>query len=265
VVDPARLEQVLVNLGTNARDAMPTGGTLTVAVDLVEVGAEEAAGAGLEHAGAFARITVRDTGLGMSEEVQRQAFEPFFTTKGQGRGTGLGLSIVHGIVRQHGGAVSLRSAPGAGSTFTILLPATEAPATSLAPTPAAVPGPGGKETILVAEDEEAVRRVVCSTLTRAGYQVVVANDGAEAVARFRERRDEVDLCLLDVIMPRLNGREALEAIRLLKPGARVLLVSGFTGSVLEERGLEMESVGLLQKPMAPAELLRQVRRALDRA
>jgi CheY-like chemotaxis protein len=199
----------------------------------------------------------------MSEEVQRQAFEPFFTTKGLGKGTGLGLSIVHGIVRQHGGAVTVASAPGAGATFTIHLPASEAAATALAPAAPTALGPGGRETILVCEDEEAVRRVFTTTLRRAGYTVIEAVDGADAVARFRERRAEIDLCLLDVIMPRLNGREALEAIRLLRPGARVLLVSGFTGNVLEERGLEMASVGLLQKPLSPADLLRHVRRALD--
>ncbi len=264
VIDPARLEQVLVNLGTNARDAMPGGGRLTIAAARAALAAGEAAALGLGGPGDYLRLTVRDTGQGMSDEVQRQAFEPFFTTKGLGKGTGLGLSIVHGIVRQHGGAVTLVSALGAGTTFTIHLPASSAPATSLGPAPAAPPGPGGRETILVAEDEASVRRVVVATLTRAGYQVVEAVDGADAVARFRDRRAEVDLCLLDVIMPRLNGREALEAIRLLKPGARVLLVSGFTGNVLEERGLEMESVGLLQKPMTPAELLRHVRQALDR-
>jgi CheY-like chemotaxis protein len=264
VVDPARLEQVLVNLGTNARDAMPGGGTLTVAAARAAPAPDEAAALGLEGPGPWLRLTVRDTGQGMSEEVQRQAFEPFFTTKGLGKGTGLGLSIVHGIVRQHGGAVALASRPGEGTTFTIWLPTSEAPAAPLHAATAAALGPGGKETILVAEDEAAVRRVFTTTLRRAGYTVVEAADGADAVARFRERRAEIDLCLLDVIMPRLNGREALEAIRLLKPGARVLLVSGYTGNVLEERGLDMESVGLLQKPLAPGDLLRHVRRALDR-
>jgi PAS domain S-box-containing protein len=265
VVDPARLEQVLVNLGTNARDAMPGGGRLTVSARRAALPPGEAAALGLEGAGPWIRLAVSDTGQGMSEEVQRQAFEPFFTTKGLGKGTGLGLSIVHGIVRQHGGAVSVSSAAGAGATFTIHLPATDAPAMALAQAAAAPTtlGPGGSETILVAEDEEAVRRVVTATLRRSGYTVVEAADGAEAVARFRERRAEIGLCILDVIMPRLNGREALEAIRLLKPGTRVLLVSGFTGNVLEDRGLEMESVVLLQKPLSPSELLRHVRRALD--
>jgi PAS domain S-box-containing protein len=264
VVDPARLEQVLVNLATNARDAMPGGGRLSCSAERVALGPDEAGLLGLAGPGDFVRLTVSDTGQGMSEEVQRQAFEPFFTTKGQGKGTGLGLAIVHGIVRQHGGAVTLQSAPGAGTTMVIHLPASQAAATALVAATATPLGPGGKETILVAEDEEAVRRVVVATLRRAGYQVIEARDGAEAVARFRDRRAEVDLCLLDVIMPRLNGREALEAIRLLRPGARVLLMSGFTGDVLEDRGLEMESVGLLPKPMTPTDLLRHVRLAFDR-
>jgi CheY-like chemotaxis protein len=209
-------------------------------------------------------LEVADTGVGMDEQTRARIFEPFFTTKGQGKGTGLGLAIVHGIVRQHGGAVTLQSSPGAGTTIVIHLPASQAPATALVTATAMPLGPGGKETILVAEDEEAVRRVVVATLRRAGYQVIEARDGAEAVARFRDRRADVDLCLLDVIMPQLNGREALEAIRLLRPGARVMLMSGFTGDVLEARGLEMESVGLLQKPMTPTELLRHVRLACDR-
>ncbi|MCM2334887.1 MAG: ATP-binding protein, partial [Anaeromyxobacteraceae bacterium] len=264
VIDPGRLEQVLVNLVTNARDAMPGGGKVTVSAGRVTLGPEERAAHGLEGAGPWLQLVVRDTGQGMTEAVQRQIFEPFFTTKGMGKGTGLGLSIVHGIVRQHGGAVTVASAPGAGSTFTVFLPASDAPAVAApAPAPAGF-SPRGSETILVAEDEEAVRRVVTTTLRRAGYAVLEAADGAEAVARFRERRAAIDLCILDVIMPGLNGREALEAIRLLRPGARVLLVSGFTGSVLEDRGLEMESVGLLQKPLSPPELLRQVRQALDR-
>jgi signal transduction histidine kinase len=263
VVDPARLEQVLVNLGTNARDAMPGGGRLTVAAGHAALTPDEGAALGLEGPGPWLRVTVSDTGQGMSDEVQRQAFEPFFTTKGVGKGTGLGLSIVHGIVRQHGGAVAVQSRLGEGSTFTVYLPATSAPAAPTPPPHSPAAGPGGRETILVAEDEPSVRRVFTTTLRRAGYTVVEAADGADAVARFREQRDAIALCLFDVIMPRLNGREALEAIRLLRPGARVLLVSGFTGTVLEERGLDMESVGLLQKPIEPAELLRQVRRALD--
>ncbi len=264
VADPARLEQVLVNLATNGRDAMPGGGRLSISAARAAFGPGDAAAHGLEGPGPWLALTVSDSGEGMSAEVQRQAFEPFFTTKGHGKGTGLGLSIVHGIVHQHRGAVTVSSQPGAGTTFAIYLPASADAVAAPAHLEAAPTGPGGHETILVAEDEEMVRRVVTTTLTRAGYRVIEAVDGADAVARFRERRNEVDLCLLDVIMPRLNGREALGAIRLLKPGVRVLLASGFTGNVLEERGLDLESVELLEKPMAPAEFLRRVRQALDR-
>ena len=265
VADPARLEQVLVNLGTNARDAMPGGGRLTIAVARAALGQGEAAALGLDGPGPWITVTMRDSGLGMSAEVLRQAFEPFFTTKESGKGTGLGLSIVHGIVRQHGGVVTVATTPGAGTTFTIYLPASDERVEAPALPENARAGPGGSETILVAEDEVLVRQVVTTTLRKAGYRVIEAVDGADAVARFREQRDAVALCLLDVIMPKLNGREALAAIRLITPGVRVLLASGFTGSVLEERGLDLESVGLLQKPMAPAELLRRVRSALDRS
>ena len=265
VADPARLEQVLVNLGTNARDAMPGGGRLTIAVARAALGQGEAAALGLDGPGPWITVTMRDSGLGMSAEVLRQAFEPFFTTKESGKGAGLGLSIVHGIVRQHGGVVTVATTPGAGTTFTIYLPASDERVEAPALPENARAGPGGSETILVAEDEVLVRQVVTTTLRKAGYRVIEAVDGADAVARFREQRDAVALCLLDVIMPKLNGREALAAIRLITPGVRVLLASGFTGSVLEERGLDLESVGLLQKPMAPAELLRRVRSALDRS
>ena len=265
VADPARLEQVLVNLGTNARDAMPGGGRLTIAVARAALGQGEAAALGLDGPGPWITVTMRDSGLGMSAEVLRQAFEPFFTTKESGKGAGLGLSIVHGIVRQHGGVVTVATTPGAGTTFTIYLPASDERVEAPALPENARAGPGGSETILVAEDEVLVRQVVTTTLRKAGYRVIEAVDGADAVARFREQRDAVDLCLLDVIMPKLNGREALAAIRLITPGVRVLLASGFTGSVLDERGLDLESVGLLQKPMAPAELLRRVRSALDRS
>ena len=265
VADPARLEQVLVNLGTNARDAMPGGGRLTIAVARAALGQGEAAALGLDGPGPWITVTMRDSGLGMSAEVLRQAFEPFFTTKESGKGAGLGLSIVHGIVRQHGGVVTVATTPGAGTTFTIYLPASDERVEAPALPENARAGPGGSETILVAEDEVLVRQVVTTTLRKAGYRVIEAVDGADAVARFREQRDAIDLCLLDVIMPKLNGREALAAIRLITPGVRVLLASGFTGSVLEERGLDLESVGLLQKPMAPAELLRRVRSALDRS
>jgi CheY-like chemotaxis protein len=242
---------------------MPDGGTLTIEAAPVAPDDPALVDAHLEPGAAWVRLTVHDTGQGMTEEVRRQVFEPFFTTKASGKGTGLGLSIVHGIVRQHGGQISVRTAPGRGTTFTILLRgADQADVPAAAPAPEAA-GPGGQETILVAEDEEAVRRVVRSTLARAGYQVVEAVNGEEAIDQFSAHADQVGLCLLDLVMPRKNGREALEGIRALRPGVPVLLMSGYTGDVLAQRGGLGSANGLIEKPVTPAELLRRIREALD--
>jgi len=263
VADPSQLEQVLVNLCTNARDAMPRGGRLRLVVDAVALDDGEAAARGLKGPGLHARLTVADTGEGIRPEDLPRVFEPFFTTKGLGRGTGLGLAIVDGIVRQHGGQVGLESRPGVGTTFTILLPLTaEAATAEVAAAPAQ--GPRGSETVLLAEDEPAVRRVVQTTLERAGYRVLSAEDGAQAVALYRARPGGVDLCLLDVMMPVMNGREAFDAIRLLDPGARGLFVSGYTADLLEQRGVGEGLPEVVPKPVAPHDLLARVRAALDR-
>jgi CheY-like chemotaxis protein len=207
---------------------------------------------------------VADTGEGIAPEDLPRVFEPFFTTKGVGRGTGLGLSIVDGIVRQHGGHVGVESRVGRGTTFTILLPASGEPAVAGASQAAQVLGPRGTETILLAEDEPAVRRVLQITLERAGYRVLPVEDGAQAVARFRVEPAAVDLCLLDVMMPVMNGREASDAIRLLDPGARILFVSGYTADLLERRGVAEGLPAVVQKPVSPADLLARVRAELDR-
>ncbi len=266
VVDPGKIEQVLVNLCTNARDAMPDGGRIAVSAHPAEVSPEEALARGLARGGSYVRIEVSDTGSGMGPEVLGRIFEPFFTTKRSGQGTGLGLSIVHGIVRQHDGDVSVRSAPGEGSTFTVLLPAAPATAvaTALVATPTPDPGAQGTETVLLAEDEELVRRTLGTVLSRAGYKVVLAENGAEAVERFRADPHGIALCILDVVMPVMNGRDACDAIRAIDPGARILLASGYAAEVLATRGLGEGGPELLAKPVAPGELLRKVRVTLDR-
>jgi PAS domain S-box-containing protein len=264
VADAGQIEQVLLNLCTNARDAMPAGGRLGIAADVVGVDADAARRAGLAHGGPHVRIRVSDSGEGMPPEVAARAFDPFFTTKPAGKGTGLGLAIVDGIVRQHGGAVALESAPRRGTTVTILLPAAAPGAEAPAPAAAEVAA-GGKETILLAEDEPLVRRVLRRALERAGYEVVEAVDGEEAVRKFAEHRERIALCLLDVMMPRLNGRESAEAIAALRPGVRVLLASGYAADVLQDHGLEAAGAELIAKPIAPADLLKKVREMLDRA
>jgi len=265
VADPAQIEQVLVNLCTNARDAMPAGGHLDVEASRVELSAETARGLGLAEAGGYVRMDVRDTGGGIPEEARAHIFEPFYTTKEPGKGTGLGLSIVEGIVRQHGGAIALDSRADQGTTFSVLLPAVDganAPAAAREP---AAPSPGGRETLLLADDEPNVRRALRATLERAGYSVVEAVDGEDAVQKFSDHREEVALCLLDVIMPKRNGREAWQAIVALKPGTRVLFASGYTADILEPQQGAGSLPDVIAKPIAPAELLRRVRATLDAA
>jgi PAS domain S-box-containing protein len=258
--DTSQIEQVLVNLCANARDAMPGGGRVEIEARLADIGTESPAG---PQAGPYVCIDVRDTGQGIAAGVRNRIFEPFFTTKPPGRGTGLGLSIVEGIVRQHGGQIAVASTPGVGTTFSVFLPFVAAPAASEASAPVPDPTPGGRETILLADDEPSVRRALRATLQRAGYTVVEAVDGEDAVQKFQAHREDVALCLLDVIMPRMNGREAWHAIVAAKPGTRVLFASGYTADILETQRTASPMPDLIAKPVAPAELLRRVRRALD--
>ncbi len=263
VADTGQLEQVMVNLCTNARDAMPRGGDLRLSIDRVELDEASARAAQVARPGAHARIAVKDTGVGMDAATRARLFEPFFTTKPVGKGTGLGLSIASGIVRQHGGSLEVKSAPGEGSTFTALLPLT---GEAVGATVGQVAGPvaaRGEETILLAEDEPLVRRVLARTLTGAGYRVLQAMDGAEAVRLFQAHAGEVALCLLDVIMPVMNGRDAAEAITRERPGVPVLLASGYTADLLADRGLP-PGLEIMAKPVEPGELLQRVRAMLDR-
>ena len=199
----------------------------------------------------------------MSREILERIFEPFFTTKPAGQGTGLGLAIVYGIVRQHDGAVQVRSTPGAGTTFTILLPIPAVTEPQQVSMELLASAPGGNETVLVAEDEPLVRKVMRTALERAGYEVLEASDGNEAVEIFRRHGDRVCLCLLDVVMPGLNGKEALEGIRRIRPSARALFVSGYAADVLTSRGMEEIGARFVAKPITPVELLRAVRVAID--
>jgi PAS domain S-box-containing protein len=260
MADRAQLEQVLLNLWTNARDAMPHGGRLTVSTRTAACDRARAAELGLEAPGGYAVLAVSDTGVGMDEETRQRAFEPFFTTKEQGKGTGLGLSIVYGIVKQHHGQVAIASAPGNGSTFEIYVPLSARAAAEQQPA-AAARATGGHETVLVAEDNDQVRELTRKVLEGAGYTVLAARDGEEALAMHEGHADEIALCLFDVVMPRLGGREALDALRQRRPGARAVLMSGYAP---DRAGAEADDVPLLAKPFVPRELLRYVRDAIDR-
>ncbi|MFT3913095.1 MAG: ATP-binding protein [Anaeromyxobacteraceae bacterium] len=260
--DAGQLEQVLVNLAANARDAMPGGGTLGIALDGVELDARVARDCGLRRGGRFVRIVVADTGGGIPEELRHRIFEPFFTTKPAGKGTGLGLSIVDGIVRQHAGHVAVESEVGKGTSFSVLLEREDAPEQRPAPQPAAAT-PRGRETILLAEDEVLVRRAFRRTLERAGYTVVEAEDGQQAVERFSADPARFDLCLLDVVMPRRNGREAATAIHAIRPEIPILLASGYAADVLADRGHLRPDETFITKPVPPEELLARVGELLD--
>ncbi|HSN14775.1 MAG TPA: ATP-binding protein [Anaeromyxobacteraceae bacterium] len=264
LADAGQLDQVLMNLCTNARDAMPRGGVLTISADRVALDDAQARASGLTAGGDFARLQTRDTGVGMSRQLLERVFEPFFTTKPTGKGTGLGLAIVQGIILQHGGAVSIDSAEGKGTTVTILLPML-APGDATLDRDDAPPAGvrGGTEVVLLAEDEPIFRHVVRRILERGGYTVVEAGDGREAVEAFAANRERIALCILDVVMPELNGKDALAEIRRIEPGVRALFTSGYADDVLGTPAPGPEEPEVLAKPVAPAELLKRVRQALD--
>ncbi len=262
--DGGQLEQVLVNLATNARDAMRDGGLLTIETGLQVLDERFSALHGWGAPGRYAVLSVADTGSGMDEETRKRVFEPFFTTKEPGKGTGLGMSIVYGIVKQHRGFLSVYSEPGSGSVIRVYLPVHESGAAPEDEPRSAPPVRGGSETILVAEDEASVRNLLSTVLTEAGYDVVLAEDGQDAVEKFAARRDGVRLVLMDMIMPRKGGREAADEIRALRPDVKVLFSSGYSPDLVESRGAGRESIELLMKPVAPLDLLRKVREVLDR-
>ena len=264
-IDTGQIEQALINLATNARDAMPHGGTLTIETGAQELDANFAHVLGYGTPGSiYAVITVSDTGSGMSGETREKIFEPFFTTKEVGKGTGLGLAIVYGIVKQHNGFIHLYSEPDKGTTFRIYLPLlnSEAPAQTA---PAGRPAPtGGNETILVAEDDPSVRALVAEVLGEYGYEVILAEDGQEAVRQFAVNKDKIDLVLMDMIMPGQSGTAAAEEIRQLRKDASILFTSGYTADFISNRGINDEAIELIMKPVQPVELLRKVREILDR-
>jgi PAS domain S-box-containing protein len=260
--DAGQIEQVVLNLCLNARDAMPEGGRLSILTRLVPADddRERAGGAAV---GDRVALCVTDTGIGMSAEVRERAFEPFFTTKGLGKGTGLGLAMVYAIVAQHGGSVRVESEPGRGSSFEVLLPAATEPVAGAIERPKSQVL-GGCETILVAEDEPSVRDAVLGLLQGAGYRVLIATNGEEAVSLFEQHIAVVALAVLDVVMPRLGGPSAALRIRKLSPELPVILTSGYADAV--EVGVSSVPHALrIDKPYASEALLQLVRQALDRA
>jgi CheY-like chemotaxis protein len=261
--DPAQLEQVLVNLALNARDAMPGGGELTVelgAATLEEQAAEP--GRPAVPAGRYARIAIGDTGVGMTAETRARAFEPFFTTKQPGEGTGLGLATVYGIVKQSDGFIWCHSDLGRGTTFEIFLPERAGLPDSAEPVGAAPAARGGGETVLVVEDEEAVRRMAVRALAARGYRVLEAGDATQALT-LEPQWGPIDLLVTDVVMPGLGGRELAAALKSRRPGLRLLYISGYTDDEVTRRGLLDAGAPFLEKPFEAEGLARRVRDVLD--
>ena len=261
--DPNQIDQVLLNIAVNARDAMPKGGRLTLEVRPVAIGASAGPTDG-PRAGRYIELSVSDTGCGMSDEVRANIFEPFFTTKGPGKGTGLGLATVYGIVQQAGGHIAVESAVGRGTTFRVWLPAVAAAAAGgpVAPPPVA---PRGTETVLLVEDDDAVRTFSALALEGQGYRVLVAESGPTALPVLSAQRDAVRLLVTDVVMPEMSGRELADAACALVPGLKVLFVSGYTDDAVVRHGVRDATDAFLQKPFTPLGLARKVRELLDGA
>jgi len=263
MADPGQVQQVLVNLALNARDAMPSGGLLTIRTANETVTRACKSGAPEMGAGDYVLLEVSDTGCGMDEKTKSRIFEPFFTTKGLGKGTGLGLSTVYGIVKQSGAAISVRSAPERGTGFRILFPLTD----GLEPTQPKEQELGtddvGSETILLVEDEDSVRELAQRILQSRGYTVLSAQHGGDALQIASVADQRIDLVVTDVVMPGMTGRELVDALRAQRPGVRVLYMSGYTDDDIVRRGLLTANVAFLQKPFTGKSLGRRVRSVLD--
>ena len=262
LADSSQIEQVLMNLATNARDAMPQGGTLTVRTETAVIGEDFRHEHGFGIPGTYACASIQDTGAGMDPKVLERIFEPFFTTKQPGEGTGLGLSIVYGIMKQNNGYITVSSTPGEGTSFRLYLPliaaVAERPLAPAAPFPAE-----GHEIILIAEDDVTIRQLTRTMLGEFGYSVIEAVDGEDAIAKFREHRDDIQLVILDVVMPKKSGREVHDEIVAQKQSVKTIYISGYNADIVRKKGITDDTANFLLKPLSPMDLLRTVRRVLD--
>lgn len=263
MADKGQIEQVLMNLVTNAKDAMPTGGSLTVEISDTDLDDSFRHQHGFGEPGRYGCITITDTGHGMDREIRDRIFEPFFTTKEPGKGTGLGMAIIYGIVKQHNGYITVDSEPGRGTVFHVFLPLIAA-VEQAEPEPGIhEPPPGGTETILLAEDDATVRELHCMILEEAGYTIIEAEDGQDALDKFGAHQSEIDILVTDVIMPKIDGKRLYEEIRKIRPEIKVLMMSGYTNDVFVERGILEDEYRFLTKPVMPSDLLTILRGILD--
>jgi PAS domain S-box-containing protein len=264
-MDPGQMEQVIMNLAVNARDALPRGGRIVIETRNVDLNGDYVRTHSEARPGPHVLLSVTDNGEGMDPDVMEHIFEPFFTTKGVGKGTGLGLATVHGIVSQSGGHIWVYSEPRRGTTFKIYLPRVQAEAQAQAPTPPKARGATGIETILLVEDDEGVRRAAARVLKRAGYRLLTAGNGAEALAALEVHEGPVDLLITDVVMPGMAGPEVAQRLRGVLPGLRVLFVSGYSDEVVARQGLVGPNEHYMEKPFVVDALLSRVRDILDDA
>lgn len=261
--DPTQVEQVIMNLCMNARDAMPHGGRVQIVTAREGIDLKYCDSHRYASPGVYARLTVSDTGIGMDAGTLERIFEPFFTTKEVGKGTGLGLAMIYGIVKQHGGFVQVESELGKGARFDVYWPASKTPSAAEQKSSAAEPVRGGKEMVLIAEDHEGLREIARETLASLGYRTEIARDGEEAVRQFLEHRDEIGLVLLDVGLPKLKGTEVYGQICKMRPDVPVLFVTGYSADSEMQRLAQEKGLSVLQKPYGPHDLAQRVRAALD--
>ena len=261
MADIAQIDQVIINLSTNARDAMPNGGILTVETKLVTLGPEFLNKHGNGRPGEYAFLSISDTGIGMSNKIKEKIFDPFFTTKELGQGAGLGLSIVYGIIIQHNGFITVQSKENHGATFNIYLPLIDTMSEKHRTIAAQIKK--GAETILLAEDNGNVRKLAKEVLERTGYTVIEAIDGEDAIRQFLQNKDTIDFLVIDAVMPKKNGKEVYDEIKKIKPSIKALFTSGYTKDIIINKGIYDPSYNFLSKPLSPNELLLKVREILD--
>lgn len=263
MADSSQMDQLLINLATNARDAMPDGGSFIIKTEQVQLDQEFIKRHGFGKPGSYALISTEDTGTGMDEKTREKIFEPFFTTKEIGKGTGLGLSIVYGIVKQHNGYLNVYSEPGQGTIFKIYLPLIktipeEEQETVLQATTV------GNETVLLAEDDAQVRSLIRGILANSGYTVIDGENGEDALDLFYKNKDKIGILILDVIMPKKNGKEVYDEIRKIRPNIKAIFISGYNSNIIHKKGLLQEGIDFVSKPILPDKFLQKIREVLDK-
>jgi signal transduction histidine kinase/CheY-like chemotaxis protein len=263
MADSGQMEQILMNLATNAKDAMPQGGRLIIKTGITAIDEQFIKQYGFGEMGEYAILSVVDTGTGMDEKTQDRVFEPFFTTKEVGRGTGLGLAMVYGAVKQNSGYITLLSELNKGTTFNIYIPLIKTITQKEETSQIVELIKGGTETVLIAEDDESLRELAASVLREFGYSVIEAEDGHDAIEKFKEHKEKVKLLILDVIMPKINGKKVYDEIKRSFPEIKVLFVSGYTSELVQKKGIIDSGLNFLPKPLLPNQLLKKTRDILD--